>query len=230
MSVVNVQTQVISLASGRKVNRTLFQPSIEAAEPAEQLLVSVRLRDVPLVVPTGSTAADSALTTANNILLPASGSRQLLITRAVLRGIAYTQVSGTDPALLIGNVAYAGTPAVPGPGTALNLRVGGNVAIAFDQLPAAVASTMTASNLITGAAGQMSVWHPGQFEQNAHTDIVTTLEALALVRSSVLLDADADVAGQGAVTLTIVPAVDGSTDEKKVDFTVDVFGYSLPPI
>lgn len=228
MSVVNVQTSTISLvANGTPVvvTKTVYQPSLDASEPAEQLLISVKLSNVPVVIPNGQTPANWALTAANNVLIPASGARQLLLTRAVLRNISYTQISGTDTGLLIGKPLDAASAAIQAP-SVFDVAVADQPAVNMVSL-GVVAGTNTLVNNITAAAGQMA-----QFLAGAPEYVATTTADTAILRSSdrLLLDADADAAGQAAISLRVTPVADASTDDKRANFTVDLFGFLLPPI
>jgi hypothetical protein len=230
MSVVNLQTSTISLvANGTPVvvNKTVYQPSLDSSDPAEQLLVSVKLSNVPVTIPNGQTPADWALTAANNIILPASGARKLLLTRAVLRDISYADISGTDDRLLIGTPAFSGQAAIPGVAL-FDVAVAGNGAIVMTQQAAVpTPASNTISNNATAAAGQMIQFLPGANEQ-VNTTAADT--AVLRINQRLLLDADADVIGSGAVSLRVTPVADASTDNKRAAFTVDVFGFLLPPL
>lgn len=230
MSVVNVKTDTITLvANGTPVvvNRTVYQPSLDASEPAEQLLISVKLSNVPVVIPNGQTPANWALTAANNVLIPASGARQLLLTRSVLRNISYVDVSGADTGLLIGIPVSVGVAtAIPAP-SVFDVAVNNQPAINMVQT-GVQAPANTIINPITGAAGQIAQFPAGVAELVSLGAADTT--GVNRATGKLLLDADADVAGQAAISLRVTPVADASTDDKRANFTLDVFGFLLPPI
>lgn len=231
MSVNNLVSDVISLpAAGTPVlvNRTRWQPAIQVANPSEQVLVSSRYQSVPIVVPVGSTAANFALTDTNNVLLPASQLRRVLLTRILIRDIAYVQNVGTATDLLIGKPADSSVSptAILSPAAfALNANATTVLSIVSVGVQAGV---NTIVNRIDAAAGQVAELRIGLQEYVALAAADTT--GANRVSPRLAFAPNAVALGQGPITLALTPRTAGTTDSKSASFTVDLFGYVLPPI